>query len=73
MPPPKKEAALSHATSNQDSNTAVTLQHPGITIKEYAWSVSLHPKTVAKWIRTGKLNVLRLPSGRVRIILEAIK
>jgi excisionase family DNA binding protein len=72
-PPPKKEAALSHAAPNQDSNAKVTLQHPGVSIKEASSYFSVHEKTISRWIAAGKLNVHRLPSGRARIILEAAK
>ena len=72
-PPEKRNPAVPPSTNGADENQVATdnLQHPALTIKEYAWSVSVHPKTVERWVRTGKLGVLRLPSGRVRIVVEA--
>jgi excisionase family DNA binding protein len=71
--PPKKEAALLHAASIQTSDANGTLQHPGVSIKEAAWHFSVHRRTVARWIREGKIKFTRLPSGRARIILEVAR
>ncbi|HEY0256006.1 MAG TPA: helix-turn-helix domain-containing protein [Candidatus Methylacidiphilales bacterium] len=71
--PPKKEAALSQAAPLQTSDASGTLRHPGVSIKEASWYFSVHRKTIEKWIKSGKLKVERLPSGRARVILEELQ
>jgi excisionase family DNA binding protein len=71
----RNPAPLTQGGHGADENKLATsnLQHPGISIKEASWHFSVHRKTVERWIKSGKLKVERLPSGRARIILEAVK
>ena len=76
MSPPKKRNPVPLETEHRaDENPLATgnLQQPGLTIKEASWHFSCTRKTIHSWIRTGKLRVWRLPSGRARIIVEAVK
>jgi excisionase family DNA binding protein len=75
-PPKKRNPAAPDSANGADRNqlaTAEIVQHPGVSIKEASWHFSVHRKTIERWIKSGKLKVERLPSGRARIILEAVK
>lgn len=43
-----------------------------LTASEAATALRLNPRTIRRWIAEGKLEAIRLPSGRVRIPLAAI-
>jgi excisionase family DNA binding protein len=66
-------AGCSRLSAKQNSNDISKLRHPGVSIKEASAYFSVHEKTVSRWIKSGKLKVDRLPSGRARVILEALK
>jgi len=38
-----------------------------LKVDEVAAMLGVHPKTVYRWIREGKIEVIKLPSGRIRI------
>ena len=47
-----------------------------LTIKQISEELQVHPRTVRRWIAKGKLKVIRLPGGSIRIEeseLEALK
>jgi excisionase family DNA binding protein len=72
-PPEKRNPAVPPSTNGADQLAIDNLQHTGLTIKEASWHFMVHRRTVERWIVAGKLKVQRLPSGRARIIVEAVK
>ena len=38
-----------------------------ISVRAYAAALAVHPTTVLRWIRAGKLDHIRTPTGRIRV------
>jgi transposase-like protein len=72
-PPPKKEAALLHAAPDQTSNVTITVTQLGLPVKDVALRYSVTPRTVFRWIKQGKVRVVRTPGGHARVLVEASK
>jgi len=39
-------------------------------INDYAKKMEIHPVTVRRWIREGKIRALKTPGGGTRVLLE---
>ena len=71
MSPPKKRNPAAPASANgaaQNLLATVTITSGGLMYKELAGSIGVHPKTVSRWAREGKLVIAFTPGGRPRVM-----
>ena len=66
--PPAVETLKADETPFENKLAGITIPSGGLLFKELAGSINVHPKTVSRWARAGKLILAFTPGGRPRVL-----